>query len=263
MGHCRRRADADRRPLPPGQSGIRGAATPPVGWAYTNFSRLFSNLEVKDSSGRTTEEVEEARYANITMITWVSDRKVLGMQYGALAGIPFATGNLTPSADDLGSTGFGLGDVLLTPVSLYGRKPAHDYQLQLTVWSASGRFTAGSADNRGSGFWALVYSLGGVWYPGGDRSDWSLSAVARIEQNFEQTGSGIDPGDDVVVDWGIGKVVRGSTPRGNSPSSRAVHRQRTSTVTGTSAAGQKAVSRRANTGPSACGRTGSFWRATP
>ncbi len=194
---------------PPGQSGIRGAATPPVGWAYTNFSRLFSNLEVKDSSGRTTEEVEEARYANITMITWVSDRKVLGMQYGALAGIPFATGNLTPSADDLGSTGFGLGDILLTPVALYGRKPAHDYQLQLTVWSASGRFTAGSADNRGSGFWALVYSLGGVWYPGGDRSDWSLSAVARLEQNFEQTGSGIDPGDDVVVDWGIGKVVRG------------------------------------------------------
>ncbi|HET9334230.1 MAG TPA: hypothetical protein VFQ21_11695, partial [Gemmatimonadota bacterium] len=39
---------------PPGQSGIRGAAAPPVGWAYTNFSRFFSNLEVKDAEGAVT-----------------------------------------------------------------------------------------------------------------------------------------------------------------------------------------------------------------
>ena len=196
---------------PPGQSGIRGAATPPAGWAYTNFSRLFSNLEVKDAEGGTAQELQEARFANISMFTWVSEHEILGMQYGALVGVPVATGNLNPSATDLSSSAFGLGDVLLTPVSLYGRTPAHDYQLQLTVWTASGRFTPGSADNRGTGFWALVYSLGGVWYPGGDRNDWSLSAVARFEQNFEQTGTGIDPGDDVVVDWGIGKVVRRSS----------------------------------------------------
>jgi len=195
---------------PPGQSGIRGAASPPPGWAYTNFSRFFSNLEVKNPGGNTVRGLQEARYANISMITWVTNRKVFGLQYGALAGIPFATGNLNPSSTEVRSSDFGLGDILLTPVSLYGRRPAWDYQVQFTVWSSSGRFEPGSPENRGAGFWALVYSLGGVWYPGGDRRDWSLSAVARLEQNFEQDQTGIHPGDDLVVDWGVGKTVRRS-----------------------------------------------------
>jgi hypothetical protein len=35
-----------------------------------------------------------------------------------------------------------------------------DYQVQFTVWSASGRFSPGAHNNRGTGFWSLVYSLG-------------------------------------------------------------------------------------------------------
>jgi len=192
---------------PPGQSGIRGASSPAPGWMYTNFSRFFSNLEVKDAAGGTSDDVGELRYANISMFTWTTSWKVLSMRYGALAGIPFSTGNLTPSSADAGSSSFGLGDVLVTPISLYGVSPAWDYQLQFTVWSASGRFSPGGTSNRGNGCWALVYSVGGVAYPGGKRDDWSLSAVARIEQNFEQRDSGIEPGDDIVVDWGVGKVV--------------------------------------------------------
>jgi len=196
---------------PPGQSGIRGAASPAEpGWAYTNFSRAFSNLEVKDADGGTVQSKSETRFANISMFTWNSAWKVLGMRYGALCGIPFATGNLNPSGGEVTSTGFGLGDILVTPVSLYGRPPSFDYQFQFTYWSSSGHFEPGDTKNRGSGFSALVYSMGGVWYPKGERRNWSASAVARFEQNFEQTKTSIHPGDDMVVDWGIGKVIRSS-----------------------------------------------------
>lgn len=194
---------------PPGQSGFRAAAYPQEGWSYTNFSRFFSNLDLKDAAGDSIAHPSELRYANISMITWTSSRELLGMRYGALAGIPFSTGNLNPSDGELRNTGLGLGDILITPVSLTGTGDVVDYQFQFTVWTDSGRFTPGSADNRGSGFWALVYSLGAVWYPGGSRSDWSVSAIARIEQNFRQISTGIRPGDDVVIDWGVGKVVRG------------------------------------------------------
>jgi hypothetical protein len=193
---------------PPGQSGLRGASTPEPGWAYTNFSRFFTNLEVVDAGGDQVQNVDELRYANISMITWTTNFRFLGMSYGALAGIPFATGNLRPSAEDTASSDFGLGDILITPVSLYGKSAAFDYQFQFTVWTASGRYSPGAPDNRGTGFWALVYSLGGVYYPGGVREAWSLSAVARIEQNFEQTETGVIPGDDIVVDWGVGRIVR-------------------------------------------------------
>lgn len=190
---------------PPGQSGIRGASTPEPGVMYTNFSRLFTNLETVGASGTTEDVGDQLRYANISMITWTTDWELLGMRYGALAGVPFATGDLRASTSE---SGFGLGDILVTPISLYGSSTPLDYQVQFTVWTASGRFSPGGTDNRGTGFWALVYSLGGVYYPGGDRAAWSISAVARIEQNFEQRGSGIDPGDDIVVDWGAGRMFR-------------------------------------------------------
>lgn len=193
---------------PPGQSGIRGAATPEPGLSFTNFNRFFTNLRITDAGGGVARDFDELRYANISMFTWTTDHEVLGLRYGALAGIPFSTGNLRPTADEVESTHLGLGDVLITPVSLYGASKEFDYQFQFTYWSSTGRFSPGAPDNRGTGFEALVYSLGGVYYPRGDRRDWSLSAVARFEQNFEQQGSGITPGNDIVVDWGIGKVLQ-------------------------------------------------------
>jgi hypothetical protein len=192
---------------PPGQSGIRGANSPEAGIAYTNFSRFFTNLEVKDANGNDVKGVDELRYANISMIAWTTDFEILGMKYGVTAGIPFSTGNISPSAEDVESSSFGLGDILITPLALYGKSADFDYQVQFTVWTPSGRFSPGAADNRGSGFWELVYSLGGVYYPGGSRDAWSFSALARIEQNFEQRGSGVTPGDDIVTDWGAGRVV--------------------------------------------------------
>jgi len=193
---------------PPGQTGLRGAAFPAVGWSFTDFNRLFSNLDVKDQSGNTAQHVGEARYANISLITWTTTQKILGMNYGAVVGIPFATGNLNPGSDDVAQSGFDLGDIVITPFALSGKASSFDYQIQFAVWTPSGRFSPGASNNRGSGFWSLVYTLGGVWYPGGDRRGWSLSAVARIEQNFEQESTGITPGDDLDIDWGIGRVVR-------------------------------------------------------
>jgi hypothetical protein len=193
---------------PPGQTGLRGAATPAPGWSITDFNRLFSNLDVKDAKGTTVSHAGEARYANILMTGWTSGTTIWGMNYGALVGIPFATGNLNPEPGETGSSDFALGDIIVTPASLYGMASDFDYQLQLSVWTPSGRFKPASPTNRGSGFWSLIYSAGLAWYPSGDRQDWSISAVARLEQNFEQAGTGITPGNNLDLDWGIGKVVR-------------------------------------------------------
>lgn len=193
---------------PPGQTGLRGAAFPAIGWSFVNFSRLFSNLKLKDQNGGTVEHVGEARFANISMVNWISDSTIFGLNYGAVVGVPFATGNLNPGSDDANDRKFSLGDIIVTPVSLYGKNSLFDYQFQFSVWTSSGQFMPGAIGNRGSGFWSLIYSVGAVWYPDGDRRDWSLSAIARIEQNFEQAHTGITPGDNFDVDWSIGKMLQ-------------------------------------------------------
>ena len=187
---------------PPGQSGLRSATNSEPSVSLTNFNRFFTNVDLVDSETG-TEAVDELRYANISMFTWTTSWEPLGLRYAALAGIPIATGDLSSPTSE---SGFGLGDVLITPISLTGSTSEFDGQFQFTIWTPSGHFEPGSARNRGTGFWALVYSLGGVWYPGGDRAAWSASAIARFEQNFEQRESDIRPGDDVVVDWGVGRM---------------------------------------------------------
>ena len=193
---------------PPGQTGLRGAASPPPGWSITDFNRLFSNLDTKDAAGNTIATPSEARYANIVMVGWTSEDKIFGMSYGAIVGVPFATGNLNPADDETLDSRIGLGDIIVTPVSLSGEATDFDYQFQLSVWTPSGEFAPGGTANRGSGFWSVIYSAGGVWYPGGDRNAWSIAAIARVEQNFEQAKTGIWPGDNLDLDWGVSKVVR-------------------------------------------------------
>jgi hypothetical protein len=192
---------------PPGQTGVRGAAAPAPGWSITDFNRLFSNLDTKDQGGATIGHLGEARYANILMAGWTSETGPLGISYGALIGVPFATGNLNPTSDNAGSSNIALGDIIVTPLSLSGQASDFDYQFQFSVWTPSGEFRPGGTANRGSGFWSLIYSLGGVWYPGGDRRDWSASAILRLEQNFRQAGTGITPGDNLDLDWGVAKII--------------------------------------------------------
>ncbi len=193
---------------PPGQTGLLGAAFPEPGWSITDFNRLFSNLVTKNASGATTGEPDEARYANILLAGWTSGVKLFGMNYGAFVGVPFATGNLNPTDDGVTNSAIGLGDIIVTPLSLSGKSRDFDYQFQLSVWTPSGKFTPGGLANRGSGFWSLIYSSGAVWYPGGDRHLWNVSAMVRYEQNFEQTGTNIKPGNNLDLDWGLGRYVR-------------------------------------------------------
>lgn len=190
---------------PPGQTGLRGAAFPSLGWSITGFNRLFSNLEIKDDAGNTIGLSNELRYANIAVVTWTSDETLFGMNYGAYVGVPFATGDLNP--ENARDASIGLGDIIVTPVALYGKNSDFDYTFQFSVWTPTGEFGPGGLTNRGSGFWSLIYSAGAVWYPGGDRNAWSISALSRIEQNFEQAGTGIKPGDDCDLDWGVARMV--------------------------------------------------------
>lgn len=192
---------------PPGQTGLRGAALPSPGWSITDFNRLFSNLITKSESGETIARPGEARYANILMVGWTSDDELFGMRYGAIVGIPFASGNLNPADDETINSQMGLGDIIVTPISLSGQAVDFDYQFQLSAWTTSGAFKPGSTADRGSGFWSAIYSAGGVWYPDGDRREWSVSAMARLEQNFEQMHTGITPGNNLDLDWGIGKII--------------------------------------------------------
>jgi hypothetical protein len=200
------RSDAQTRSATPisghypgGHTGILAGATPPEGLGFFTFNKLSYPGNLKDAQGNTIGATNETTVAQISGIAWNTNFKIAGMTWGGLLVVPFNDDFNRPAGQDGSSS--GLGDIV------YGVSSHFDYQIAAGVWAPSGSFTPGSKNNHGSGFWEAIYSLGGAYYPDGNRKSFNLSAVLRIEQNFTQRHTDIHVGDNVVMDWGIGSPL--------------------------------------------------------
>jgi hypothetical protein len=192
---------------PGGHVGIRGGASPPPGIKHLAvFARFQDVYALKDDNGNTVQDNNEDLFVDINVLVWNTHKKLLGGNWGGLAAVPFNETEFRPNDLSTETTGFGLGDIVIVPAIFTYNWKEFDFQWGGGVWMPTGHFEPGSTHNRGNGYWCLLGSVGGVWYPGGDRRSWSVSAVARLEFNGKQKDTDIDVGDDIVIDWGIGKM---------------------------------------------------------
>jgi hypothetical protein len=192
---------------PGGHTGLMAGATPPEGLGFFTFNKLSYPGNVKDANGNTIAATNKTVNASISGIAWNSDYKIGGMTWGGVVAIVFNDVYNRPTGQSGSSSGYGLGDIVIAPFALYGVSQHFDYQVGVGAFAPTGAFTPGSSNNHGSGFWTMLGTLGGAYYPDGNRKSFNLSAVLRIEQNFQQRHTGINPGDDVVMDWGIGSPL--------------------------------------------------------
>jgi hypothetical protein len=192
---------------PGGHTGLRGGATPnEEGLGYFLFNRFHSDSSLKGADGQTIAPLQGGSYTLTNGIEYISKYEIFGMKYAFFAAIPMIHGALNRengTNSQFQSSGLGLSDIIVVPVMLMGKSKHFDYQIGVGNFFPSGSYTAGSTLNRGSGYWEIFYSLGGVYYPSGDRKGFGISAVTRIEQNFKQPGTNIQPGDSITVDFGI------------------------------------------------------------
>jgi len=192
---------------PGGHTGLRNAAYPQeegLGWFV--FNRFHKDDSLKNASGQTIGGAASGSYTIVNGLEYVTDFKILGMKYGAMVAVPFINGAYNrksgPSAGAAEST-MGISDIIVMPLMLFGTSQYLDYQIAVGNFFPTGSYTAGSTLNRGAGYWEIMYSVGSAYYPTGDRKGFAISAVARIEQNFRQPGTDIQPGDSITVDFGI------------------------------------------------------------
>jgi len=189
---------------PGGHVGVRGGDSPEPGVGFFIFNRIYHPGNLMDSHGNSLGAVDKFSNAYILGTAWVTKFKVLGMNLGGILAVPINDVYNRPSNHNYSSTGYGIGDIAIVPLYLYGKSKYFDYQVAFGAFAASGYFSPGSDQNHGAGYWGIAYSLGGVYFLKGDRRSFNFSAVARIEQNLQQNTTNIKPGNDVVVDWGIG-----------------------------------------------------------
>jgi hypothetical protein len=191
-----------------GVEGIKAATLPPAGSLCYRLYNVFYNADtLKDSDG---DELgvgfDLSVYAMANRFIWITNKKILGADFGADIIIPFVYTDIEIRAIGVADEKFGLGDVAVEPFVLVWHGPRYDAALGAALYIPTAEYDLNEPASPGKDFWTGMFTLGGTWYFDAARS-WSASILARYEIHSEKDSEDVKPGNDFHFEWGIGKTL--------------------------------------------------------
>ncbi len=186
-----------------GVEGTQAATVPPPGIYYLGYlvDYNLNELRAPGSSASLPGSNTGTVLALANRVTWVTQYKFLGADYGVEAVVPLQRASLSFGAAGLSDTRSGIGGVYLSPVLLGWHGASWDAVLSAGFWADTGPST--SPAGPGKGFNSTMFTAGGTYYFDQKRS-WNLSALMRYEINTRNP-AGLTPGNQISLEWGLGK----------------------------------------------------------
>jgi hypothetical protein len=189
---------------PVGAEGIKGAALPPPGVYLRDYNFFYTANKVDGVPA----DVDIFAYVQAPRLIWMTDKTILGANYGMDIIVPFAYKNVSLA----GTRGdqFNLADIQIEPLLLAWHFKQFDVSAAYALWAPSGNFDASSPvrylTSPGNGFWSHMLTFGGVWYPD-EKKTWAVSLLNRYEVCYEQDQTRVTPGNMYTLEWGFSKTV--------------------------------------------------------
>ncbi len=143
--------------------------------------------------------------ALIAGFVWVSDKKLLGGNYG-FAAFPGVTNNAIefPALQTSSKTSTGLADLYIQPIVLGWNTERADFTAGLGIYAPTGEYKAGGDSNRGLGMWSYELFGGTTVYFDESRA-WHFAATAFYETHGKKDGTDVRVGDILTLEGGLGK----------------------------------------------------------
>jgi len=190
----------------PGFHGLESSVPPPLGLSYENATVVYYSSLQRDRHGHESSTIsgDITHVSNHSTLTWGSPWIILGANWVMRVRIPIANSENHPFATSLSTTGFNVGDLLVEPISLYWEGNRYHVHLGYGYWLDTGEFDYASNDNHGKGFASHQATLGVTAYTS-SRRDWHISMLARYELHDSIDGADLIPGQNITVDWAVGK----------------------------------------------------------
>jgi len=189
----------------PGVEGIQGASVPPPGTYYLGYLVDY-NIEQLKSPG-TSNDIPGSNTGTVVAlanrVVWISNTKFLGADFGMETIVPVLGTSLTFNTPGISDTQTGLGDVYLGPVVLGWHGANWDAVAAAGFWLDNASSSTPAAPGKG---YKSTMLTGGATYYFDAAKQISGSALMRFETNSEKS-NGFKPGNQVTVEWGIGKVM--------------------------------------------------------
>lgn len=201
---------------PPGAfTGMRSAFSAPLGSVVVeNGSLFFRTDEYVDDAGNSSDTVLVNAFVNRTALAYSFDRTFLDATYTIAGIVPFANAKLRAEPSDA-KTSMQLGDMVLQPFGLTWQQKQWSYGIAYNLWLPTGRFTAGASNNVGKGLYSHMLT-GNLGWSSGSKQPWLGSVQVKYEIMGTQSSTGINPGNNLIVEGGLGKQLSTSIDLGLS-----------------------------------------------
>ena len=189
-----------------GEFGLKAGTQPPPGFYAGMFGAINWNDELRGPDGRSvpSEGGSLNQYLFGPLLSWVTDLKVFGGNYGALLAVPFANTTVDfPRFYTESSTGMALSQLWVVPVSIGWHFDQADLIFQYAFYPPTGRYSPGASNNTGLGMWCNELALLSTVYFDKAKT-WHVSASAFYDINGKKKDIDWTQGDPFTLMWGVG-----------------------------------------------------------
>ncbi len=192
----------------PGLVGLKSAPVPAPGFYYANLTLSYTFDRINDPDGKpTTLDADVNILGNVNSFIWIVEPEILGARYGLQVNIPITNRAYLPGEAALNQAGkTGIGDIYIQPLNMGWSNTRNHFNLAYGFFAPTGRFQSGGLNNTGKGFWTHMFTVGDTVFLDPDRT-WHASATFRYETHTKKEGVDRTAGDDIVLDWGVGKTL--------------------------------------------------------
>jgi hypothetical protein len=190
---------------PVGMNATNSGVTPEAGITYSNLFVFFSRDEEKGPNGEILATGQNSILMDLNTFVWVSKKEIGflgGAVFSASATLPIANNSLTSDIQGPISGGGGFADSYYQPLILGWRKQRVAIRAIYGFLAPTGRFSAGSNTNVGSGYWTSVVASGQTIYLDSSKAT-AFSAFEMYEFHSTQEGTMVHPGQTLNLDYSL------------------------------------------------------------
>jgi hypothetical protein len=189
----------------PGFNATNSGVMPEPGFTYSNTFLDYSFNSAKCSvCGELDPNVDVLIDVNVFM--WVSKKKILGGNYGLVAGLSVTNSALSLAGENPVAGGGGFADSFYQPVTMGWHLKRADITAAYAFFAPTGRFTAGASNNTGSGHWSNAPTAGETFYLTKNKGT-AFSAYEMYEFHTTQSGTNIHAGQTFDLDYSLTQVL--------------------------------------------------------
>jgi hypothetical protein len=189
----------------PGFNATNSGVMPAPGLTYSNTFLDYSFNQAKCTvCGELDPNVDVLVDVNVFM--WVSKKKILGGNYGLVAGLPVTNSALSLAGENAIGGGGGFADSFYQPLTMGWHLKRADIMAAYAFFAPTGRFTPGASNNTGSGHWTNAPTVGETFYLTKNKGT-AFSAYEMYEFHTSQSGTNILAGQTFDLDYSLTQIL--------------------------------------------------------